>query len=347
MNATNRAPRRLRPSLLLLLVAPGFAAAGFASDPATQTLHGLASRAEVSGPRGAFVTEIVSLSDGTARFVQVHPAPRGRVELVVVSGERAFERDEKGVFVAAKPGTAAFVLGHDAPRLAREARANARGGARPARLELPQSPEAGGGSVSVDLDDWRHAAGLELPFRATFVHSAKPGDRYVYRYTKLLPFRVAPGSPLPDGAIDPETLFERLGDLGELASRHEEVMAAHRASDAGRLLAGTADLSTVSGRGRLSQSRRQEELARLSAYLGAIRFSRYEDTAMPVVAVSADGTLGWLACEMEAEGTRTAEGKSGPIAYAFSWVELYARAPGGAEGAPRWRAIGNASSQRP
>ena len=48
---------------------------------------------------------------------------------------------------------------------------------------------------------------------------------------------------------------------------------------------------------------------------------------MPIVAISADGTLGWLACQIEADGEwrrperRTAE----PIAFGFSWVELYAR----------------------
>ena len=80
----------------------------------------------------------------------------------------------------------------------------------------------------------------------------------------------------------------------------------------------------------------------MSGYLGAIRFDRYVDTVVPVVAVAADGTLGWLACEMDASGTRTENGKSEPIAYGFSWVELSAKDADG-----RWRAIGNASSLRP
>jgi hypothetical protein len=105
-------------------------------------------------------------------------------------------------------------------------------------------------------------------------------------------------------------------------------------------------VTTVSGRGRLTASDRAAFLERMRGYLGSIRFSRYADTVVPVAAVSADGTLGWLACEMEAEGVRTENGASEPIAYGFSWVELYGR-PAGAAPGTAYTALGNASSQRP
>jgi hypothetical protein len=204
----------------------------------------------------------------------------------------------------------------------------------------------GGGTVSITLADYRKVIGQQLPFSATFVHSAAPNDRFVYRYTELLPFRVAPGSPSFGGA-EAAALFERLGDLRDMAAAHERVMAAHRASDAAMMTADDTELTTISGRGRLMEVKREDQRARMSEYLGSIRFSRYEDTAVPVIAVSLDGSLGWLACEQEAEGIRTVEGKSEPIAYAFSWVELYARDASGVQGRRMWRAIGNASSLRP
>jgi hypothetical protein len=147
---------------------------------------------------------------------------------------------------------------------------------------------------------------------------------------------------LPVEESDPSVMFDRLGDLGELAAAHERVMAAHRASDAAALTANGAEISTISGRGRLTSSTLTEFRDRMGGYLGSIRFTRYEDTAVPVIALSIDGTLGWLACEMEAEGTSTTDGKSEPLAYAFSWVELSAKKADGA-----WQSIGNASSQRP
>jgi hypothetical protein len=329
---------KLHAALLLCSIG---ACAVATDERATQPLEGLASRAEVIGPRGSFVTEMVSLPDGTSRFVQIYPASdprgRGRVEIVVDEGNRAFQRDAKGVFIAADAGTHSFVHGHDAVRLAL-----AKG--RPEKLTLGASAEAAGGRVSIELADYRQVIGRELPFSATFVHSAAPDDRYVYQYTELLPFRIAPGSP-SSGNADPAILFDRLGDLRDIAAAHERVMAAHRASDAELMTADDAERTTVSSRGRLKEVKREDQRARMREYLGSIRFSRYEDTAVPVIALSLDGSLAWLACEQAAEGIHTAGGKSEPIAYAFSWVELYARDPGSTPRA--WRAIGNASSVQP
>lgn len=223
---------------------------------------------------------------------------------------------------------------------------------RSIELELPAA--LGGGSTTIELGDWRSLHGVRLPFAADFLHA---GERHTYRYTEVLPFRLAPGSALPAAGDAPEQLFARLGDLAELASVHERTLAAHRQSDVAMLLGDAAERSTVSGRGTLTETSRDELAARLGPYLEQIRFTRYEDVVVPVVAVSADGTLGWLGCQIEAAGTSRfsaeATGVGGPaaagaanaaneaIAYGFSWVELYAASDG------RWRLIGNASSPRP
>ncbi len=333
-------------TLISLLLSAPESRAGAEVLPAKGELAGLTSFAEVEGPRGRFTTEIVSLADGRARLVQQHPGRR--TELVVAEG-RGFELDGTGALLAASAATAStlagLVHGHDVPRLAHAALA---AGARPERLERSLPPEEGGGTVTIELGDWRPVAGgLELPFAATFLAG---GERFFYRYSTVLPFQLAPGAELVGGAADPALLFARLGDLGALVAAHEEVMEAHRASDAARLTAGDAERSTISGRGRLTETTRADSLARMQDYLSPLRFARYADTVAPVVALSADGTLAWLACEMAAEGTRTREGRSEPVAYGFSWVELYAKSPPGApgaRGAASWQRIGNASSQRP
>lgn len=321
---------------LAILVTGATANAGVeSSEPARSAtaFAGLYTRAEVEGPRGRFVTEIVSLADGRARFVQSHP---DRPAEILVTPEGAFERSPEGAFVGASPGTTGFVRTHDALRvLAAGGEANA----TLERLSVEVPADFGGGELTMTFADRRRVHGRILPFVVDFAHR---GERYTYRYTAVLPLRLAPGVELPS---DPAALFARLGDLGELAAAHERVLEAHRRSDADLLAAGGGEVATVSGRGELSESRRSDFLDRMRGYLGATRFTRYADTEVPVLAVSADGTLGWLACEIEAEGVRTSEGKDEPLAYGFSWVELYAH--GGAKEDGRWISIGNASSQRP
>ena len=73
---------------------------------------------------------------------------------------------------------------------------------------------------------------------------------------------------------DPGPAFDCLGDLADVAALHRAAIDAL--------------------------------VARLGPYLRSIRFTRYHDVRVPVIAVSNDGSLGWLACEIEAEGQEVA-----------------------------------------
>lgn len=332
---------------------------------ARQALAGISARAEASGPRGAFASEMISLSDGTARF-RLGMAS-GNTDLLVAAGT-AYLRSGAGALESADAAMAGFLRGHEVHRMLLDLEQRFRPDARatqpgclallgpddlpvticreagvdlPRTIELELPAALGGGSTTIELGDWRSLHGVRLPFAADFLHA---GERHTYRYTEVLPFRLAPGAALPPAGA-PEALFARLGDLAGLAAAHERTLEAHRRSDVRLLLADAAEASTVSGRGRLSASSRSELAARLGPYLESIDFTRYEDVAVPVVAVSADGSLGWLACQIEAAGSsrvaKLADGSPEPIAYGFSWVELYAQAEG------TWQNIGNASSARP
>jgi len=349
--------RDAHPSLsdLAEAIGPGGSRAAF---------EGIAARAAGVGPRGEFSTEVVSLGTGRARFRQVRSA--GTTELSIGDGA-AWARDgATGTWVGGGPEIEGFVRGHEVHRmlldLERRFRANgepdaegclpvvaagALGGrvcpgdeetanAPVGRIELGVVGPRGLDRVELRLADWRSVHGVRLPFEVEFHHA---GERHSYRYQEVLPFRLAPGVPLPD---EPGALFARLGDLAELAAAHARTIEAHRRSDIGMLAADEGERSIVSSRGELRASGREAVRERLGGYFAATRFTRYEDVEVPVVAVSADGTLGWLGCQIEAEGTQTGtDGAASPIAYGFSWVELYARSEG------RWLRVGNASSPRP
>lgn len=329
---------------------------------ARAAVGGIVARAEAAGPRGAFGSEVVSLADGTVRFRLTRDGVAS--DRMVTAGSVYARSEPAAALGAAEPAVASFVRGHEVHRMLLDLerrfrdegapddagclRATGPDG-MPARLcvaatsGLPERivldlPEAlGGGSVALELADWRPVAGgVRLPFAVDFVAG---GERHTYRYVEVLPFRLAPGVPLPE---DPDPLFARLGDLADLAAAHARVIDAHRRSDVEGILEDEAEASSVVNRGALLETRRDALRERLGGYLAATRFTRYEDVALPVVAVSRDGSLGWVACQIEAEGTQTgASGEATPIAYGFSWVELYSHATG------RWLRIGNASSPKP
>ncbi|MCB9378310.1 MAG: hypothetical protein H6511_06050 [Holophagales bacterium] len=365
----------VRLLLLASLLAPPAAgadldalAAAIGPPEARARIEGVLATAEVDGPRGRFTSEMLALADGTARFRLVRA--EGATELLLTGG-RVYARSEDGSsLVEASTARVGFVRGHEVHRMlldlgtgllpsAPDATADAEGcldlvfadatrpricaGAReeeapplPDRIVLDASEASGGEPVTLALSDWRELLGVRLPFAVDFLHA---GERHAYRYTEVLPFRLTPGGTLPE---NPTARFERLGDLAALLRAHERTLAAHRASDVSLFLDDEAPRSLEAARGRLSESGREALRQRLGPYLASIRFDRYVDVAVPEVAVAGDGSLGWLACEIDAAGERPLDGGgSEPVAYGFTWVELYARTPDG------WRRVGNASSPRP
>jgi len=345
--------------LLLTVSALTLIADAVGAPEARAAFTAIVSRAERSSPTGdTFSTEIVALADGRTRMFQQHGG-EDQTEILVAEG-RAFRRESReGPFEPAPDDVVSFVRGHEIHRMIldldrrfRSVDESAAGSpcvevvgpdalparicrrsedALPARIELTQPDEK---VVTIELDDWRELFGVRLPFAATFIAD---GERWPYRFIEVLPFRLAPEVDLPG---TPQALFDRLGDLAELAAAHGRALEAHRRGDVELLLHDEAESSTVSRRGELVEGRRDTLHKNMSAYLGSTHFSRYEDVELPVVAVALDGSMGWLACQIEAEGRHEeAGGATSPVAYGFSWVELYARRDG------RWLRVGNASSQ--
>jgi hypothetical protein len=328
-----------------------------------RAFEGIVATAEVTGPRGSFTSEIISLADGTTRFRLIGAST---TELAVVDGV-GLRRSPAGTLDPAQ-AVVAFVRGHEVHRMlvdlervfAPEGTIGADGcvavrfgqggaavcgvgsdgkGAEVARLEsivLAGVESSAGEPVTLQFGDWRVLHGVELPFAVEFLHA---GERHSYRYVEVLPFGLAPGSALP---ADTGARLARLGDLADLVRAHHRAMVAHRAGDIEMLAADEAPRSLVSGRGSLRESGRDATRERLGAYLQTVRFDRYDDVVVPVVAVAQDGSLGWLACQIEASGTSLgADGSQESLSYGFSWVELYGRSGG------QWLRVGNASSAKP
>jgi hypothetical protein len=317
-------------ALALFSSAVSSEAAGAAAAAERSPFEGLFTRAACDGPAGPFSTEIISLADGTCRFVQIRGDDRSEI---LVSGGRVHQTTDTSARLAAAPAfLEQFVRGHEVHRLLCDAPERTERGEP---LELSLHEKLGGGTVRIEFSDWRPVHGIDLPFQVDFIHGQQ---HFTHRFTAILPFRIAPGSSLPP---DPIARFERLGDLAEIAALHQRVLDAHLEGDVQGILGDESAMGTTSGRGRLATKSRDALAQSMGAYLETTHFERYEDIVIPIIAVSADGSLGWLGCEIEAAGSQQdASGEVSPLAYGFSWVELVAREDG------RWRRIGNASSAR-
>ena len=128
----------------------------------------------------------------------------------------------------------------------------------------------------------------------------------------------------------------------KLLALHEEVMRAHRESNADLLLRSEAPDSISANRGQITQPTLDARRARFQQYLGTTRFAEYIDLVPPVVRVSDDGSLGWVIVQVRAAGVQTTQdGGSQPLAFESAWIELYEHRGGS------WYRVGNVSNFKP
>jgi hypothetical protein len=128
----------------------------------------------------------------------------------------------------------------------------------------------------------------------------------------------------------------------KLLALHEEVMQAHRESNAELLLRSEAPDSISANRGQITQPTLDARRARFQQYLGATRFAEYVDLVPPVVRVSNDGSLGWVIVQVRAAGVQTTQdGSSQPLSFESAWIELYERR------GDSWYRVGNVSNFKP
>ncbi|HEX8706021.1 MAG TPA: nuclear transport factor 2 family protein [Myxococcaceae bacterium] len=142
------------------------------------------------------------------------------------------------------------------------------------------------------------------------------------------------------GACAHSPLTSREDDVAQLLRLHERSLEAHRRSDAAMLVGEAPDDFLLVNRGSVQTVTRAQMLQSMSGYLGSTTFTRYEDLCPPVVKVSQDGTLAWVAVQVQAEGTQRTGDKTEPLSFVSAWVSLYEKRNG------RWVSVGNASNFR-
>jgi hypothetical protein len=128
-------------------------------------------------------------------------------------------------------------------------------------------------------------------------------------------------------------------DERNILALHEAGLKAHMDGDIDALLANQADDFLLVNRGEVSTPSKQERRDFLGPYLASTKFEFYRNKVPPLVKVSQDRTLGWVAAQIEARGESAGpNGQARTIEAVFAWIELYERR------GDKWVSIGNASS---
>jgi hypothetical protein len=111
----------------------------------------------------------------------------------------------------------------------------------------------------------------------------------------------------------------------ELLSLHEKTRQAHLQGEAG-LIAGTiGDKLLLVEKGTIRTQSNQEVAQFFTGYLKRVRYSQWRDVSPPVVTISPDGQMAWMAVAVEAKYRRADKAREGEKSFRSSWIATYSR----------------------
>ena len=111
----------------------------------------------------------------------------------------------------------------------------------------------------------------------------------------------------------------------ELLSLHETTRQAHLRGDAVSIAETIGDQLLMADNGTIRTQSNAEVAAFFSGYLKRVRYSEWRDASPPVVTISPDGRMGWMAVAVEAKYTNADKPAEGEKSFKSSWIATYAR----------------------
>jgi len=124
----------------------------------------------------------------------------------------------------------------------------------------------------------------------------------------------------------------------ELLAVHEATRQAHLSGDAAPIAAAADHQLLLADGGAVRTQTRAQVAQHFTGYFSRVRYREWRDASPPVVTISPDGQLAWMAVELEARYTRIDKPDEGEKTFKSSWIATYRRE------ACAWRMTGMASN---
>jgi hypothetical protein len=307
-------------------------------------VRSLAVEADCHGPGGAFRTWVDSFRPGHVRFRQQID---GQTQEIWSTPDGTWRRTAEGALEELPPAVASFVQGHEFHLLLFEVEdrfadhrasgtdeldgercdrisMNDRDGhpaalclARdglPLRLEL--NPPGAAGPLEIRFADWETIDGA-LYFRS--FELAEGADRtFTYAYTEIVPNRVSALEFVPPAPAGLQAAQE------EVLAVLQDERQAHLRTDAALLGSHLAETLVAVSDGEVLLQPRADVIGFFADYFSDARYPMWEDSRPPLIRLSADGTMAWVARAVRVERVSTGEGGAAtPLAFTSAFTSTY------------------------
>ena len=111
----------------------------------------------------------------------------------------------------------------------------------------------------------------------------------------------------------------------ELLALHETAREAHLRGDAALIAGGLGDQLLLAENGVIQVQSKAEATSFFTGYFQRVRYREWRDVAAPVVRVSPDRQMAWMAVAIAARYTRADKPADGEKSFQSSWIATYAR----------------------
>jgi hypothetical protein len=111
----------------------------------------------------------------------------------------------------------------------------------------------------------------------------------------------------------------------ELISVHETTRQAHLRGDASLISATIGDQLLLAENGGIRVQTNAQVTQFFSGYFNRVRYREWRDVSPPVVEISPDGQMAWMAVGVDARYTRADKPAEGEKSFKSSWIATFKR----------------------